>query len=153
LAYDPSSGLVRSLDTTDVVDRVRSKLVEVLAAVRSRYPEAVNDFFVRHEVSGSLQERIRARRTEERIAADLLKGGLGPWGQFEVLEGFSRDGLSLMRGVFETATNSQSFQEFIFRLAQQAVNKACGTTIFVIPESSSKPMSGNTSEQKDERHG
>jgi len=118
---------------------VTDKLFEVVAAVRSRHlyetdallerqMQAADEENVKH--LKRLHDTVRVFKTDERIVGDLLKGGLGPWGQFILRKGFSREYNPVMIWAFGRAVQASNFDQFIIEVAHKAINILSGKEVF-----------------------
>jgi hypothetical protein len=137
-----------STQETDEVEKIEKKLVDILSTAYHRHPFEVETYLYKHDVPKAFRERIMIRKTEERIAGDLLKGGLGAWGKFEAIQGFSPTGRIFMIQIFRNALTEKSLNKFILWVSKEAVNLMTGENVFVFDKTMPNSISKSTNQEQ-----
>ncbi len=111
---------------------IKDKTIEILAIVNTRHPYATRSFLLANKLPAAFIEQVRIRKVAERVAGDLLKGGLGTWGQFELLQGFSPGGRPYLVRIFLSSFRAKNLSRFLADLAGTAINLVMEGPVFLV---------------------
>jgi hypothetical protein len=122
------------LELNPTVQEVKSKLIQVLSAVWNTDTCQTETYLEEWAIPNWLRDQIRVRKTHQRVVADMLKGGIGPWVGFLIKEGFASPDRREMLWVARTALTTTSFYRFLVQAAKKAINLINGEEIFLLYE-------------------
>jgi hypothetical protein len=115
-------------------EEIVKSLLELLSVSYFNHPIELSAYLGKNSIPKETIDQIRVTKMNDRLAGDLIKGGVGAWGQFEIMYSFSAEGQPIMIWAFRTALSSKNLSQFLIRISKKVLNMLLEDHVFSLDE-------------------